>query len=185
MIQLLFVIAAVLAEKPKCHPRHHSAQPTHQPYPTATATATAYHYPAQQQPAQLPKKSLPSPVPHQYMHKAQPVVAQGLRPAPTAAPHQSYPGTVPMDQPCLNYHNNARVAKKLRPLVWDASLAASASQYAIHLQKIGYLVHSKGPYGENLYSGSHSCPNAAKMWLDERPVYGGVPLGSGNFHDYG
>ncbi|KAJ6777346.1 CYSTEINE-RICH SECRETORY PROTEIN-RELATED [Salix koriyanagi] len=65
-------------------------------------------------------------------------------------------------QDYLNAHNNARAQVGVGNMVWDNNVAAYAK-----------LVHSGGPYGENLAGGSGdlSGSDAVKMWVDEKPKY--------------
>ncbi|KAJ9159333.1 hypothetical protein P3X46_024843 [Hevea brasiliensis] len=83
----------------------------------------------------------------------------------------SYAQDTPQDY--LNVHNQARADVGLGPLTWDDKVAAYAQNYAN--QRIGdcNLVHSDGPYGENLAwgSGDLSGIDAVKMWVDEKPYY--------------
>ena len=76
-------------------------------------------------------------------------------------------------QDYLNAHNSARAAVGVGQLTWDDRLAAFAQQYAN--KRIGdcNLVHSGGPYGENLAWGSPdlSGVNAVKMWVNEKADY--------------
>ncbi|XVE94080.1 hypothetical protein REPUB_Repub01dG0249900 [Reevesia pubescens] len=73
----------------------------------------------------------------------------------------------------LNAQNGARAKMHLQPLIWDDKLAAYAQKYAN--RRIGDcgLVHSGGPYGENIAwgSGDLSIKDAVKMWIGERAYY--------------
>ncbi|KDP37608.1 hypothetical protein JCGZ_06951 [Jatropha curcas] len=70
-------------------------------------------------------------------------------------------------------HAEARKAVGLKPLIWDKKLEAYAKDYTS--QRIGdcELVHSEGPYGENLAwcSDDLSVADAVKMWTDEGADY--------------
>ncbi|OMO92160.1 Allergen V5/Tpx-1-related protein [Corchorus olitorius] len=76
-------------------------------------------------------------------------------------------------QDYLDAHNTARAAVGVGPMTWDDTVAAYAQNYAN--QRIGdcNLVHSDGPYGENLAwsSGDLSGTDAVKMWVDEKADY--------------
>ncbi|KAK6254060.1 hypothetical protein QUC31_015780 [Theobroma cacao] len=76
-------------------------------------------------------------------------------------------------QDYLNAHNTARAAVGVGPMTWDNNVAAFAQNYAN--QHIGdcNLVHSGGPYGENLAMSSAdlSGTNAVRMWVDEKADY--------------
>ncbi|MQM13527.1 hypothetical protein Taro_046453 [Colocasia esculenta] len=76
----------------------------------------------------------------------------------------------------LTPQNDARSQVGDAPLYWDGNLAAYAQNYADELAGDGgcRLVHSHGPYGENLFWGSASSFTAADAvgaWLSERPTY--------------
>ncbi|XP_022762227.1 pathogenesis-related protein 1-like [Durio zibethinus] len=76
-------------------------------------------------------------------------------------------------QDYLNAHNTARAAVGVGPMTWDNNVAAYAENYAN--QRIGdcNLVHSSGPYGENLAwsSGDLSGTDAVTMWVNEKADY--------------
>ncbi|KAB2016508.1 hypothetical protein ERO13_D08G095400v2 [Gossypium hirsutum] len=70
--------------------------------------------------------------------------------------------------------NAARVAIRMRPLVWDSRLARYAQWYANQRRKDCALRHSNGPYGENIFWGSGNgwTPSqAAEAWVSERKWY--------------
>ncbi|KAK9271525.1 hypothetical protein L1049_001885 [Liquidambar formosana] len=79
-------------------------------------------------------------------------------------------------QDYLNAHNAARAQVGVGNITWDNTVAAYAQNYAN--QRIGdcNLVHSNGPYGENLaegYSsgGSFTGVDAVNLWVAEKPYY--------------
>ncbi|XP_057953044.1 pathogenesis-related protein PRB1-2-like [Malania oleifera] len=78
-------------------------------------------------------------------------------------------------QDFLQLHNEARRAVGVRPLQWDATLEAFAQNYA--QQRFGdcALIHSGGPYGENIYvgygEGFTDAAAAMKYWVDEKNYY--------------
>ena len=77
-------------------------------------------------------------------------------------------------QDYLNAHNTARAQVGVGPMSWDNTVAAYAQNYAN--QRIGdcNLVHSGGPYGENLAWGSGTPLTgtaAVNMWVGEKPYY--------------
>ncbi|KAJ6754891.1 PATHOGENESIS-RELATED PROTEIN 1 [Salix purpurea] len=76
-------------------------------------------------------------------------------------------------QDYLNAHNNARAQVSVGNMVWDNKVAAYASNYVQRLTGDCRLVHSGGPYGENLAgsSGDLSGSAAVKLWVDEKPKY--------------
>ncbi|XAR52961.1 hypothetical protein NMG60_11021310 [Bertholletia excelsa] len=73
----------------------------------------------------------------------------------------------------LRVHNNARGAVKVGPLVWDDKLATYALNYARTHVGDCKLVHSGGPYGENLAAGSgeFTAVDAVKLWVNESKYY--------------
>ncbi|KAE8008192.1 hypothetical protein FH972_004729 [Carpinus fangiana] len=76
-------------------------------------------------------------------------------------------------QDYLKAHNDARAAVGVGPMTWDDKVAAYARDYAN--KRIGdcNLVHSGGPYGENIAWGSAGLSGTAavKMWVDEKANY--------------
>ncbi|CAN6544259.1 unnamed protein product [Malus baccata var. baccata] len=76
-------------------------------------------------------------------------------------------------QDYLNSHNDARAAVDVGPLTWDDEVAGCAQNYAN--QHVGdcNLVHSDGPYGENLAmsTGDMSGTAAVDMWVAEKADY--------------
>lgn len=85
--------------------------------------------------------------------------------------HHSHAQNSPQD--FLNAHNTARAQVGVGPLTWDNTVAAYALNYTN--SRIGdcNLVHSGGPYGENLAegTGSFSGTDAVKLWVDEKVNY--------------
>lgn len=77
----------------------------------------------------------------------------------------------------LDLHNFARRHARLPPLVWDPKLEDYAKQYALKRKESGEcstLVHSMGPYGENLFWGRGSAwkpKDAVKKWVKEHRFY--------------
>ncbi|CAL1387739.1 unnamed protein product [Linum trigynum] len=77
-------------------------------------------------------------------------------------------------QDYVNAHNAARSAVGVGPVTWDARLATYAQSYANKRAAADCrLVHSGGPYGENLAwsSGDLSGAAAVAMWVGERADY--------------
>ncbi|XP_059446929.1 pathogenesis-related protein 1-like [Corylus avellana] len=76
-------------------------------------------------------------------------------------------------QDYLKAHNDARAAVGVGPLKWDDKVAGYARDYAN--KRIGdcKLVHSGGPYGENIAWGSADLSGTAavKLWVDEKKSY--------------
>ncbi|WOK92121.1 hypothetical protein Cni_G00812 [Canna indica] len=74
----------------------------------------------------------------------------------------------------LRSHNKARAAVGLPPLAWDGRLVRYAQSYAAQRRRDCALVHSGGPYGENIFWGSGARwrpAQAAAAWVDERRWY--------------
>ncbi|KAH9655438.1 Pathogenesis-related protein 1 [Citrus sinensis] len=76
-------------------------------------------------------------------------------------------------QDYLRAHNEARASVRVGPMRWDNKVAAYAQNYANQRKGDCRLVHSGGPYGENLAwsSGDLTGTAAVKLWVDERPKY--------------
>ncbi|XWS40347.1 hypothetical protein CRYUN_Cryun18bG0133200 [Craigia yunnanensis] len=76
-------------------------------------------------------------------------------------------------QDYLNAHNTARAAVNVGPMTWDDTVAAYAQNYANQRSGDCNLVHSNGPYGENLAwsSGDLSGTDAVTMWVNEKADY--------------
>ncbi|XP_077233493.1 pathogenesis-related protein PRB1-2-like [Tasmannia lanceolata] len=77
-------------------------------------------------------------------------------------------------QDYLNPHNAARAQVGVGPMTWDNTVAAYAQNYAN--QRIGdcQLMHSGGPYGENIFWGSggdFTAVDAVNAWVNERGDY--------------
>ncbi|KAB2046061.1 hypothetical protein ES319_D01G206900v1 [Gossypium barbadense] len=79
----------------------------------------------------------------------------------------------PSNEDYLNVHNAARAKVGVGPMTWDAIVAAYAQQYASKRIADCDLIHSTGPYGENLAEASYalSGAEAVTLWVDERPHY--------------
>ncbi|PRQ22206.1 pathogenesis-related leaf protein 6-like [Rosa rugosa] len=76
-------------------------------------------------------------------------------------------------QDYLNVHNVARARVGVANIRWDNTVAAYALKYTKSRLGDCNLVHSGGPYGENLAkgSGSFTAAAAANMWVAEKPYY--------------
>ncbi|MBA0760325.1 hypothetical protein Gotri_023076 [Gossypium trilobum] len=79
----------------------------------------------------------------------------------------------PSNEDYLNVHNAARAKVGVGPMTWDATVAAYAQQYASKRIADCDLIHSTGPYGENLAEASYalSGAEAVTLWVDEKPHY--------------
>ncbi|KAL6514637.1 hypothetical protein OROGR_020216 [Orobanche gracilis] len=91
--------------------------------------------------------------------------------------HPHYPSPQPnqteTDQ-FLSAHNKVRdrVGADIPHLVWNESVASYAKAYAQNRSTDCDMVHSGGPYGENLAEGySLSATDAVTMWAGEKSDY--------------
>jgi pathogenesis-related protein 1 len=85
--------------------------------------------------------------------------------------HHAHAQDSPQD--FLNAHNSARASVGVGPMRWDNTVAAFARSYINGLRDGCRMVHSGGPYGENLAWGRPDLAGtgAVKMWVDERANY--------------
>ncbi|KAL5707213.1 hypothetical protein ACHQM5_025290 [Ranunculus cassubicifolius] len=77
-------------------------------------------------------------------------------------------------QNILAAHNRARAQVGVGPMGWSSTLAAYAQRYANSMVSTCNLVHSGGPYGENLAWQSNNALTytaAVNMWVSERQYY--------------
>ncbi|KAJ4823024.1 Pathoproteinsis- leaf protein 6 [Turnera subulata] len=76
-------------------------------------------------------------------------------------------------QDYLDAHNAARAQVGVANIVWDDTVAAYAQNYANSRISDCNLVHSGGPYGENLAKGSGTFTGTAavNLWVGEKPNY--------------
>ncbi|KAJ1287638.1 hypothetical protein BS78_02G026000 [Paspalum vaginatum] len=78
-------------------------------------------------------------------------------------------------QDYVDLHNAARADVGVGPVSWDDTVAAYAQSYAAQRQGDCQLVHSGGPYGENLFWGSAgadwSASDAVGSWVSEKQFY--------------
>ncbi|KAI3830459.1 hypothetical protein MKX03_018149 [Papaver bracteatum] len=72
-------------------------------------------------------------------------------------------------------HNLARAHVGVAPIVWNEKVAAYARDYANKRAADCNLIHSMGPYGENLAMGPRGGPfvvkDAVTMWVGEENDY--------------
>ncbi|OWM90153.1 hypothetical protein CDL15_Pgr006474 [Punica granatum] len=73
-------------------------------------------------------------------------------------------------QDFVNAHNAARAQVGVGPISWNETIAAYAHDYASKRAGDCRLVHSGGPYGENLAwsSGDLSGTDAVNLWVAEK-----------------
>lgn len=77
-------------------------------------------------------------------------------------------------QDFLFSHNKARKAFGVGPMVWDNTVAAYAQNYANSRKGDCKLIHSGGPYGENLFWGygkAYTAIDAVAKWVSEKQWY--------------
>ncbi|KAL1210551.1 Pathogenesis-related protein PR-1 [Cardamine amara subsp. amara] len=77
-------------------------------------------------------------------------------------------------QQFMGPQNAVRARLRLKPLKWDAKLARYAQWWANQRRHDCALMHSNGPYGENLFWGSGDRwkpAQAANGWLSEARSY--------------
>jgi uncharacterized protein YkwD len=86
----------------------------------------------------------------------------------------------------LKVHNDARAAKGIAPLKWNADCAAAAQAWADHLARndLGIVHSGRAGYGENIfeaYGGNFTDADAARHWLGEITKYHGQALSQANY----
>ncbi|MQL77595.1 hypothetical protein Taro_010008 [Colocasia esculenta] len=89
-----------------------------------------------------------------------------------AAMHVGHAQNSPQDY--LSAHNVARAQVGVGPMVWDNAIAAYAQNYASRLSGDCRMVHSGGPYGENLFWGGgdmFTAGDAVRLWVSEKQYY--------------
>ncbi|XP_065033121.1 pathogenesis-related protein 1-like [Musa acuminata AAA Group] len=77
-------------------------------------------------------------------------------------------------QDFVSPHNAARTAVGVGPVSWDSTVAAYAQNYANQRKADCQLVHSRGPYGENIFWGSgrdYTAADAVNSWVSEKQDY--------------
>ncbi|RZR80202.1 hypothetical protein BHM03_00006150 [Ensete ventricosum] len=74
----------------------------------------------------------------------------------------------------VDAHNAARAAVGVGPVSWDDNIASYAQKYADKRVADCQLVHSGGPYGENLFWGTgrdFTLTDAVNAWIEEKQYY--------------
>lgn len=90
----------------------------------------------------------------------------------TMIPHSSDAQNSKQD--ILNAHNTARAAVGVGPVTWNNTVAAYARNYAERRRADCRLIHSDGPYGENIFWGSgasFTAVDAVEDWVAEKQFY--------------
>ncbi|KAI3807846.1 hypothetical protein L1987_23782 [Smallanthus sonchifolius] len=86
--------------------------------------------------------------------------------------HTSHAQNSPQDY--LAAHNAARAQVGVGNMEWDPTLAAYAQSYANQRTGDCNLVHSGGPYGENIAwqgGGEFTGTSAVNLWVNEKSSY--------------
>ncbi|RLV96262.1 hypothetical protein JA1_000429 [Spathaspora sp. JA1] len=78
---------------------------------------------------------------------------------------------VNFSQQILDAHNQKRALHGVSPLTWEQAAYDYAQAYADKYDCSGNLVHSGGPYGENLALGYNDGPSAVNAWYNEGTNY--------------
>ncbi|XP_008236236.1 PREDICTED: basic form of pathogenesis-related protein 1-like [Prunus mume] len=86
---------------------------------------------------------------------------------------QARPNKEPHHQDFIDEHNRARAEVGVGPIKWNDTVAAYAQKYADSKIETCEMVHSQGPYGENLAEGYGEMTGgqAVKFWVTEKPNY--------------
>ncbi|XP_058080925.1 pathogenesis-related protein PR-1 type-like [Magnolia sinica] len=77
-------------------------------------------------------------------------------------------------QDFLRFHNVVRAQVGVGPMSWDNAVATYARNYANQRISDCNLVHSGGPYGENIFWGygrEYTAADAVTSWASERQNY--------------
>lgn len=93
-----------------------------------------------------------------------------------AQPPKGNPGADVKPKETLAAHNEVRADVEVGPMVWNETLAAYAQSFANKRIDDCAIVHSSGPYGENIVLGKYpetgmSGPVATQFWSDESMSY--------------
>ncbi len=79
-----------------------------------------------------------------------------------------------MPQDFVDAHNSARSAVGVGAVSWDSTVADYAQNYASQRIADCQLVHSGGPYGENIFWGygrEYTAGDAVSSWVSENQYY--------------
>ncbi|KAI9120338.1 hypothetical protein K1719_007371 [Acacia pycnantha] len=76
-------------------------------------------------------------------------------------------------QDYVNAHNAARSQVGVGPISWDKKLASYARNYLSRFSNSCQMVHSRGPYGENLAKATPDLTGTAavNLWVGEKKFY--------------
>ncbi|XP_074580937.1 pathogenesis-related protein 1A-like [Curcuma longa] len=97
-------------------------------------------------------------------------------PQPPPSPPPPQPGRRGQDvRQYLQAHNQVRVAEGEPPLEWSPEVARYARRWASNRRLDCAMVHSQGPYGENIFwgavGGSWTPDRAVGAWAEEAAYY--------------
>ncbi|CAN3377437.1 hypothetical protein DIURU_003321 [Diutina rugosa] len=155
---------------------------TVEPVPEPTTSSTAAPQPTTTSTA-APQPTTTSTV------EPQPTTSSTVapEPTPTTSSQSPQPTLGEFEQQILDTHNQKRALHGVGSLVWDASYAEYALNYANSVVDCNnmQLIHSKGPYGENLAAGYVGGVDPVDAWYDEIKLYDfnnpGYTKGTGHF----
>ncbi|XP_022971798.1 basic form of pathogenesis-related protein 1-like [Cucurbita maxima] len=74
----------------------------------------------------------------------------------------------------LALHNRARAEVSVGPMQWSNTVAVYAQAYEEKRKGDCAMIHSTGPYGENITAGYYPeffRADAVKLWANEKPLY--------------
>ncbi|XP_022975184.1 basic form of pathogenesis-related protein 1-like [Cucurbita maxima] len=74
----------------------------------------------------------------------------------------------------LALHNRARAEVGVGPMQWSNTVATYGQAYAEKRKGDCAMIHSTGPYGENIAAGYYpefTGADAVKLWANEKPLY--------------
>lgn len=137
------------------------------PVEIPTTTSTPVEVPTTTSTTPVPETTSTTPVPETTSTTAPSTTSS------TAAAQSSSSTLNDFEQEILNEHNIKRDLHGVQHLVWDASLAEYAANYAASSFSCDnvQLVHSHGPYGENLAAGYTGGASPVDAWYDEISMY--------------
>ncbi|KAF9598616.1 hypothetical protein IFM89_028285 [Coptis chinensis] len=130
---------------------------------------------------EAPKRVRQPQIPHLQVdpHKQGNDFRKAHNEAPNAPQHPSQTHNGPVsqtpdtEQEFLKAHNAARALVGVAPMTWDNTVAATAQNYANKMAATCNMVHSTGPYGENLAksTGVLTAAEAVTLWVNEKQFY--------------
>lgn len=167
-----------------------------EPPTTQAPTSTDLSQPTTTQDAQAPSSAsqaattdAPAPAPTTSSTDAQPAPAttSSSTPAASAPTQDATAGLNQFQSDILNEHNKKRALHGVQPLTWNPTLAQYAADYAARAFSCDnvQLIHSHGPYGENLAAGYVGGISPVDAWYNEISQYNyndpGFSMATGHF----